>query len=172
MHAPDCFCPYVGLQPFSEAERDYFFGRENDARIISSNLYASPLTILYGESGVGKSSILLAAVLPHLRSVPRTAALVFREWQSFTFLDALKAKCIKAVEEAQGKPLEIDPTLPLDELLSEAAEAFRGTILILFDQFEEYFLYHADSRKNNNPFDAEFARAVNREEVEANFLIA
>ena len=38
---PDGFCPYVGLQPYSEADQDYFFGRERDSRIISSNLRAS-----------------------------------------------------------------------------------------------------------------------------------
>ena len=31
-------CPYVGLQPFEAADRDYFFGRERDQRIIISNL--------------------------------------------------------------------------------------------------------------------------------------
>ncbi len=61
-------CPYVGLQPYTDAERDYFFGRERDQRVISSNLYAASLTILYGESGVGKSSVLLAGVVPYLRA--------------------------------------------------------------------------------------------------------
>ncbi len=55
MSSLDSFCPYVGLQPYTEAHRDYFFGRERDQRIISSNLYAAPLTVLYGASGVGKS---------------------------------------------------------------------------------------------------------------------
>ena len=40
-------CPYVGLQPFEEADREFFFGRERDQRIIIANLLASPLTILY-----------------------------------------------------------------------------------------------------------------------------
>ena len=48
--------PYVGLQPYGETDRDFFFGREDETRIILSNLYAGPLTVLYGASGVGKSS--------------------------------------------------------------------------------------------------------------------
>ena len=51
------------------------------------------------------------------------------------------------------------------------AQALGGPILILFDQFEEYFLYHPESRPGNT-FDSEFARAVNREDVDAGFLIA
>lgn len=170
MPADASFCPYIGLQPYTEVEQEYFFGREGDARIISSNLYAAPLTVLYGASGVGKSSILQAAVVPHLRAAPRTAALVFRDWQSPAFLDALKSKCVKSVELALEKELALDLSMPLDDLLIAAAKELRGTILILFDQFEEYFLYHGDCE--DNPFDAQFARAVNREDVRANFLIA
>ena len=61
--------------------------------------------------------------------------------------------------------------LPLDEFLFSATQAFGGTLLIILDQFEEYFLYHPEAEKDNM-FDGEFARAVNREEIDANFLIA
>ena len=56
-------CPYVGLQPFEEQHQAYFFGRKREQRLIISNLLAAPLTIFYGSSGVGKSSILMAGVL-------------------------------------------------------------------------------------------------------------
>jgi WD40 repeat protein len=171
MPSTETFCPYVGLQPYTEEHRDYFFGRERDSRIISSNLYASHLTVLYGASGVGKSSILLAGVVPRLRAAARTAVVVFREWQRDDFIVALKSECVRAVELAAKKPLALNPELPLDDLLCVAAEAFGGTIHILLDQFEEYFLYHPESQAGN-PFDAEFARAVNREEVDTGFLIA
>ena len=95
MPAAADFCPYVGLQPYTDAERDYFFGRERDQRVISSNLYAASLTILYGESGVGKSSVLLAGVVPYLRCQPRSAVVVFREWQRPDFLEAIKSECLK-----------------------------------------------------------------------------
>ena len=47
--------------------RLFFFGREKEMRLIAANLFASPLTLLYGASGVGKSSILRAGVINHLR---------------------------------------------------------------------------------------------------------
>jgi hypothetical protein len=174
MPVPDGFCPYVGLQPYTEADRDYFFGRERDQRIIASNLYAAPLTILYGASGVGKSSVLLAGVVPDLSSAPRTAVVVFREWQGVLFLDGLKSRCLESVAAARQKPLahgEIDATLPFDDFLHAAGQAFGGSILILFDQFEEYFLYHPES-ETGNTFDSQFARAINRDEVDVGFLIA
>ena len=61
--------PYKGLAPFEDSELDalLFFGRERETEIAVSNLLASRLTVLYGPSGVGKSSILRAAVARRLR---------------------------------------------------------------------------------------------------------
>ena len=42
----------------SELDALLFFGRERDAEIVVANLLASRLTVLYGASGVGKSSLL------------------------------------------------------------------------------------------------------------------
>ncbi|GLI36786.1 hypothetical protein KI811_13420 [Geobacter hydrogenophilus] len=171
MTLPDSFCPYVGLQPYTEEERDFFFGRERDQRVIASNLYASAMTVLYGASGVGKSSVLMAGVVPLLRAKPRTAVVVFRDWQRPDFLTALKGECLKSVALATGKTVKTNVDIPLDELLFSAGNESGVTILILLDQFEEYFLYHPESDASN-PFDGEFARAVNRDDIDANFLLA
>jgi len=53
---PPLDCPFVGLQPYAEEHREYFFGRDRERRIIAANLYAARLSVLYGASGVGKSS--------------------------------------------------------------------------------------------------------------------
>ena len=58
--------PYVGLVPYSEADAKFFFGRSVEAAIVAANLRASRLTILYGPSGVGKSSLLMAGVVERL----------------------------------------------------------------------------------------------------------
>lgn len=166
-------CPYVGLQPFEEADRAFFFGRERDQRVIIANLLSSPLTILYGSSGVGKSSVLMAGVVPQLhRERPRTPVVVFRNWVDRDFQLALTRACIEtvwAMQVDQPRPAE---TLPLDEVLRACAEAAHGTILVIFDQFEEYFLYHAKDSEAAGAFEAQFARAVNREDVDVGFLVA
>jgi hypothetical protein len=169
---PPNFCPYKGLQPYTEADRAYFFGRERDREIIAANLYSAPLTILYGASGVGKSSVLLAGVVPALRQMPRLAIIVFRAWQNAAFVSAFKNEVLRAVRQCiDNKDISVDLALPLDEFLLDCTRALHGTILVILDQFEEYFLYHSPSQAADG-FDAEFARAVNRKEIDVNFLLS
>ncbi len=59
--------PYIGLVPYSEKDAPFFFGREKERDIIIENLNACRLTLLYGPSGVGKSSILNAGVTYRLK---------------------------------------------------------------------------------------------------------
>lgn len=163
------FCPYVGLRPFTAAERAYFFGRERDQRIIAANLFASPLTVLYGPSAVGKSSVLQAGVVPQLAVEAHTAVVYFATWQDPTYIDRLRGECRRAVAAAQGSEIDADPSLPLDEWLVRASARFRGTLLVVLDQFEEYLLYHSET--GGSSFDEELARIVNRRDVAANVLV-
>src|SRR5687767_1003364 len=58
-----------GLAAFTEAERDVFFGRDRDrddvVKMVTADGFRAGL--LYGESGVGKTSLLQAGVMPALR---------------------------------------------------------------------------------------------------------
>jgi len=165
--------PYIGLRPYTDSDDDRarFFGREQDQEIIIANLYAATLTVFYGASGVGKSSVLMAGVVPELRQTPRFACVVFRTWQSEKVLPALKAVILTAVQVAAKTEIEVDIALPLDDFLLQCTQSLRGHVVLIFDQFEEYFLYHAASAVSEG-FDAEFARSVNRSEIDASFLLS
>lgn len=163
-------CPYVGLQPFGESDRRYFFGREGDSRALASNLLSAPLTVLYGASGVGKSSVLLAGAVPALRAKPHTLVAVHRSWQGANPASALKDEIARAAAAAGCDTAGIDRSAPLDAFLAEVARAAGATVVVLLDQFEEYFLYHPESGEGS--FDAQLAGAINRSDLDAGFLIA
>jgi WD40 repeat protein len=144
--------PYVGLIPYGEADADFFFGRERDTRVIVANLRGSVLTLLYGASGVGKSSALLAGVLPRLRDRerpqhaddgPAVSVAVVRHWR--TDPPAELAEALRtSVEEATGRDQpRWDHNAPLIDAVREWTTHVR-TALVILDQFEEYFLYHSD----------------------------
>src|SRR6266852_3165381 len=73
-------CPYKGLVPYGEEDSRYFFGRDRERRVISAALRASRLTVLYGESGAGKSSVLAAGVAHDFREDPEYVLVLFRNW--------------------------------------------------------------------------------------------
>ncbi|RKH45524.1 nSTAND1 domain-containing NTPase [Corallococcus sicarius] len=58
--------PYRGLQPFEAAHRGVFFGRESEVREVLDRLRGDAFVLLAGDSGVGKSSLCRAGVLPAL----------------------------------------------------------------------------------------------------------
>lgn len=62
--------PYLGLRPFSSAHRHLFFGRERLVDALIEHLRTHPLLLLCGPSGIGKSSIVHAALLPRLNDDP------------------------------------------------------------------------------------------------------
>jgi WD40 repeat protein len=128
--------PYKGLNAFGDSELDalLFFGRERETAIVVANLIASRLTVLYGPSGVGKSSLLRAAVARSLRALPEEPlVVVFSSWS-----DDPNVALSVAVGEAAGRPTNGSAVTAL-----ELAQSDRDVYLVL-DQAEEYFLYHAD----------------------------
>src|SRR6476469_6692490 len=68
---PEVTSPYRGLMPYEEKDAQYFFGREADIVLIANNARANRFGVLYGPSGVGKSSVLGAGVVTSIRAENR-----------------------------------------------------------------------------------------------------
>ncbi|HKD32012.1 MAG TPA: WD40 repeat domain-containing protein [Gaiellaceae bacterium] len=146
--------PFKGLAAFQDTDLDalFFYGREREREVVVANLLASRLTVLYGASGVGKTSLLRAAVAHSLRSTHHATVVVFSSWAGDPRLGLAEA-----IDEAAG--IEGEGTLV--ERLRAAGEVY-----VILDQFEEYFLYH-----ERGPFAAELAEAIGKPRLRANFLI-
>src|SRR5689334_1827474 len=99
--------PYKGLEAFVEADGPVFFGRASECKLVQANLFAAPLTILYGPSGVGKSSLLRAGVLRDLHRAEGRAAVLFDNWHSTDLVGDLKIAII-------GEVQRIAPSVALD----------------------------------------------------------
>ena len=59
--------PWLGLVSFTEETRGYFHGREEEAAELGRRVQRKLLTVLFGQSGLGKTSILQAGLVPRLR---------------------------------------------------------------------------------------------------------
>ncbi|TMK69456.1 MAG: hypothetical protein E6G50_12290 [Actinobacteria bacterium] len=153
--------PFRGLTPFGDSEVDalLFFGREREREIVVANLMASRLTVLYGPSGVGKTSLLRAGVAHALREAPDAAVVVVSSWGGDP-TESVRS----AIGKAVGFSLREET---LRESLERASDAIEGDVYLMLDQFEEYFLYH----EHDEGFAAGLADAVRQSGLRANVLI-
>ena len=60
--------PWPGLATFTEEQAGQFHGRDAEIRDLTKRTERNPLTVLFGQSGLGKSSLLQAGVFPRLRA--------------------------------------------------------------------------------------------------------
>jgi WD40 repeat protein len=173
--------PYVGLTHFTEDYADLFFGRDTECALIIGNLRAARLTLLYAESGVGKSSLLRAGVMARLhafadgdlqaRGSPRLIPVVFSSWSERPL-----ARLVHAITDAvrpylpEGARLDL-PDDDLERAIEVVGESLDATVLVVLDQFEEYFLY-PDERLERKRVASQIAACVNRPDLRANFLIS
>ena len=162
--------PYQGLIPFNEVDAAFFFGRGREVRQIINHLFASPLVVLYGANGVGKSSVLRAGVVRVMSERDDLIVAHFNSWAYSDPLAGLNVAIREAIERATGKPFDDAPT-GLADLLSKFSEQTDRRFIIILDQFEEFFLYHTFDG-SGAPFASEFASAVWRRDLPVSFLVS
>jgi hypothetical protein len=172
-------CPYRGLMPYTEDDAEFFFGRDRDMRLIIDNLKAYRVTVLYGDSGVGKSSVLRAGVLQRMNAAEEESLETFDERESVVVYcnnwrdDPLAALADRVRDEfSTAFPNEKFPTTDwLDAAaLGEICESLPTDVYLVLDQFDEYFLYHADDLSDGD-FPAVLAGLITSC-VRVNILIA
>jgi WD40 repeat protein len=60
-------CPFRGLEPFREEDAAFFFGRDVFVESLATKVEGAKLLAVVGSSGSGKSSAVLAGLVPRLR---------------------------------------------------------------------------------------------------------
>lgn len=172
--------PYKGLVPFEDSELDalLFFGRERESEIIAANVLAARLTVLYGPSGVGKTSVLRAGVARRLRGLaqanvderghPEFVVVVFDSWSEDP-VAGLRAAVREGLAAQFGSALLDDqPGESLAEALNRWTKALACDVLLVLDQAEEYFLYHAEE----SGFSEELPELVTRAGLRVRVLLS
>src|SRR5215213_2973183 len=59
--------PFIGPRPFNEADSPFFYGRDREVQEILALILSAPVSLIYAKSGIGKTSIFNAKILPELK---------------------------------------------------------------------------------------------------------
>ena len=180
--------PYKGLSYYEEVDAPFFFGRERETQIVVAKLMSSRLTVLYGPSGVGKSSLLRAGAARELmeiarenverRGTPRLVVAVFPfddDLARATWRDDPIGGIMEAVHRAV-ESLQLDVAAP--DAGTDLCKGIAGwnarlgsDLVVVLDQFEEYLLYH-EGEDGPGTLAAELPRALSEPNLRVNFLLS
>ena len=137
--------PYPGLLPFGERDQTFFHGRDAEQVELFRLVRSKVLTVLFGQSGLGKTSLLQAGLFPRLReaqALPVAVRLNF-DTAEVDLMDAARRAIVAglAVWRVDAPPPE--PALTLWEYFHRTPWWDRRnrllTPVLVFDQFEELF---------------------------------
>jgi len=141
--------PWLGLASFTEETREYFYGRDDETGELARRVQRKLLTVLFGQSGLGKTSILRAGLVPRLRGQGYCPVYVRIDYAREAPEPAEQIKrAIAKAARGSGEWTQAGAAIAgesLWEFLHHRDDVLRdesGATLIpllIFDQFEEIF---------------------------------
>jgi hypothetical protein len=136
---------YPGVTPFTTEQANVFFGRMQDTDELFRLIKREPLVVLYGKSGLGKSSLINAGIVPECQKEKTYMPVIIRfgAWTEDTTLSPVET--IKNALINSNKQSVLSRLIQSDDSLWKYAKEKQfgkeGKPLLIFDQFEELFSY-------------------------------
>jgi hypothetical protein len=167
--------PFVGPRPFEKEDSDRFFGRTRETEELLSLIIAHRAVLVYAQSGAGKSSLLRAGVIKRLEEqeyqVLRSARVhgllpndvppdsvqnifvyhALQYWAAKLPSDQSIKDHAKTTLSDFLKPLVAAP---------EAGEDNSPPLIVIFDQFEEFFTTNQYRWQERRPFFDQLSQAL------------
>lgn len=134
--------PFKSLEFFVETDESHFAGRSQEISAVVTGILSNDTFVLYGRSGLGKTSLLLAGIFPQLKRLGYDP-------QYLRLLDApvmnLRAHLLR------GSPHR--------DVVMAVREAEKPIILAL-DQFEEFFIRLRERPNERKEFSETLGRLI------------
>ncbi|MDM8517157.1 ATP-binding protein [Desulfobacterales bacterium HSG16] len=129
--------PYKYLDYYDFEDKDIFFGRDDDIENIFREIMAASnrMTILCGRSGVGKTSLVKAGLMPKTEKNTNMAALYTRLGSDPEESIAIALQTLLNIKKSEHSS-EYD----VKEMLKHDLKKHHREILIFIDQFEEVII--------------------------------
>lgn len=141
---------YPGAKPFTTAEQEVFFGRRQATKELYRLISLEQLVVLYSKSGLGKSSLINAGLVPEIEenNGPKPILVRLNAYRPDT-AESPSTKTRGFLAAPHNQPVFLSKVYPDDQSLWYAAKSHmignghHLQLLLIFDQFEELFTYPA-----------------------------
>jgi hypothetical protein len=158
--------PFVGPRPFQEDQSSFFYGRDREVQEIVALILSSSVSLIYAKSGIGKTSIFNAKIIPELRggkhkfhvlqttrfkdiSTLNETKESITEISNVYIFNTLQGLIEKSKPKLEGENISYEKLkkMTLSEFLKEHTTSHRTDVdkyyynikILIFDQFEEFF---------------------------------
>ena len=167
--------PFLGPQPFEETDSSFFYGREREVQEILALILSSSISLVYAKSGLGKTSIFNAKIIPELQKGEYNFQILpIIRFTTINTINDLREKTSdisniyifntlrSIIEKSKSKKLENENLLKenlekksLVDFLKEYKVSQKEEVfdeyyiklkILIFDQFEEFFNIYTNNR--------------------------
>jgi WD40 repeat protein/energy-coupling factor transporter ATP-binding protein EcfA2 len=140
--------PFKFLDSFTKEDREIFFGRDKEIEEIHSRVYESKILLVYGTSGTGKSSLINCGLANKFNDSDWLPVNIRRGTDvNKSLFDALSKNALtKAPFEKAGAT---GGSYNLERLLRSVYLDHFKPVFLIFDQFEELFIFGGKDEKND-----------------------
>ncbi|MGD1715879.1 hypothetical protein [Dapis sp. BLCC M172] len=146
----DVNCPYKGFSSFLPRDAEYFFGRDEFVKKLLTAIETNNFIPVLGKSKTGKSSVILAGLVPQLVKKAKNWLFTFFRPGEEPFYDLAQALVKLYIPDVNETELETEAkklksllqnkTTSLSEIIDKIQEKNpKNRILIIADQFEQLY---------------------------------
>ena len=130
--------PFKFLDSFTLADREIFFGRDQEITYLYRRIFESKLLIVYGVSGTGKSSLINCGLAARFDDSDWLPVNIRR---GSNIIESLN----EAFDKQSVRPLKKNQSVS-EKLQSIYLDQFKP-VYFIFDQFEELFIFGSSDEK-------------------------
>lgn len=145
--------PFVGARSYEENDKDSFYGRSMESKDLLQLIKINSFTLLYGRSGLGKSSVIKAGLFPLLRENGYLPIYLKPNYNNpeTNLIKEIEKKITEFIANENIEVREIKPKETLWEYFHEVKFKYKQNDsecipVLIFDQFEEIFTLGTENK--------------------------
>jgi hypothetical protein len=152
--------PFKFLDAFELKDREVFYGRDNEIEQLYNLVFKTPLLLIYGASGTGKTSLIQCGLASKFDGTDWLPLWIRRDIDINTSMQLAINKVLPNNENTEGS---------ITDNIQRLYQHYLRPVFLIFDQFEELFIF--GSKEERDLFIDEIKIILDKE-LPCNIIIA